>query len=69
MKELSNKEVQAVNGAHGTGLVMTILGIPHVIMGFIEFYNYTYDWVSTGCSTCEDDDHFKKTICGITSND
>ncbi len=69
MKELSNTQIQEVTGGHGTGLFMTVVGLPHVIMGLIEFYNYFYDWASTGCSTCDDRDHFKKTVCGITSND
>lgn len=43
--------------------VKAILGPAHLIIGFIELYNYGAEWITHGCEDIEHDDHFRNHVC------
>lgn len=53
----------SIGGAFKTA--KTILGPAHLIIGAIELYNYSAEWISHGCEEVEHDDHFRSHICTI----
>ncbi len=63
VRVLSDQEIHAVNGGHGAGYAMLVLGIPHIVMGIIEFINYFGDRIYHGCDNIEDNDYVGHGMC------
>lgn len=63
---LNEKEVQEISAGHGgSGTLLFVLGIPHMIIGIIEFTNYVGERIANGCENIEDNDYFAKGICKV----
>lgn len=69
MQLLDSQQVAQVSGGHdSSSTIMFILGIPHIVMGLIEMYNYVREWGANGCEIDEHDDNFfKQDICSLIS--
>lgn len=69
MQILGSNQLKQVSAGHGSSsTIMFILGLPHVVMGLIEMYNYVREWSANGCDFDENDtNYFKQDICSIIS--
>ncbi len=64
VRMLNNEEIQSISGGHGgSGMIMLLLGIPHIIIGIIEFTNYFGERIAKGCDDIEGNDYFAKGMC------
>lgn len=67
MRTLLLKEINTIAAGASIGgafkNVKAILGPAHLIIGFIELYNYSAEWITHGCEDIEHDDHFRNHVC------
>ncbi len=65
--ELTPEQCEQVSAGHGDGLVMLILGFPHVLMGLYEFINFVAGRSIHGCSNIDDGDYVTEWACSYIS--
>lgn len=68
LRSLTQEEVGKVSGGHlEGGLLLTLIELPHLIMGLREFTNYAGDLWYRGRNGIDPEDYFSQWIFGKSS--
>jgi len=67
LTKLSFEQCEQVSAGHGDGIIMLILGLPHVLMGLYEFTNFIAGRAIHGCSNIDDGDYVTEWTCHYIS--